>query len=316
MTRTIIAALLLAMLVMPLAAIHDDAGTTGFNFLKVTYSARAAAMGNAYTGLSNDADAVFFNPAGLVEAQSSELATSYLHYFDGFQGGSLSFLLARNPRFRTAVFTKFLTRGDITRTVVDDAGNYAGEDGTYAASNIEAGLSVAFVLNDVINLGLNAKFIRESIDGSSASAALLDVGILHQTTNENLKLGLVMRNLGTQLSYFSDAEYDEGMPLLVEVGFSYQPTEKLLANLDIYKPMASDFSGRLGVEYRIHQLLDLRGGYNTDSNDWRTGGGADFLAGISMGFGVHWRNYVIDYAASSYGDLGLVHQFSIRYSLR
>jgi len=37
------------------------------------------------------------------------------------------------------------------------------------------------------------------------------------------------------------------------------------------------------------------------------------LAGLSMGFGVHWRNYVIDYAASSYGDLGMVHQFSLRY---
>ena len=316
MMRTTIAALLLCLSLAPLAAIHDDAGTTGFNFLKVTYSTRAAAMGNANTGQSDDADAVFFNPAGLMNAESTQLATSYMHYFDGFQGGSLSFLLARNPRFRTAAFAKFLSRGDITKTIVDNSGNYAGTDGTYGSSNIEAGLSAAFVLNDVINLGVTAKYIHEGIDGHSASAALVDVGVLHQTTNEHLKLGLALRNVGTQLSYFTSAEYDEGMPTLVEVGFSYSPVEKLTANLDIYKPLAADFSGRLGAEYRVHPMLDLRAGYKTNADDWRTGGDAEFLAGISGGFGVHWRNYVIDYAASSYGDLGLVHQFGIRYLLR
>ena len=39
-----------------LAAENENAGTSGFTFLNVNYSARAAAMGNAYTGLSNDAD--------------------------------------------------------------------------------------------------------------------------------------------------------------------------------------------------------------------------------------------------------------------
>ncbi len=311
MRRIAVLALLAA--ILPLAAVNDDAGTTGFNFLKVTYSTRAAAMGNAYTGLSNDADAVFFNPAGLVEARGGEVATSYMSYIDGFQGGSLSYLMANNPNRRVAFFTKYLTRGDITKTLVDDSGNYAGEDGTYASTDLELGATIAFRINDVINLGINAKYIHESIDDASAGAAVLDVGLLHQTTNQNLKLGLALRNIGKQLSYYSDDEYDEGLPTLVEVGFSYHPVERLIAGLDIYKPLAGDFSGRLGLEYRVHPLLDLRAGYKTNADDWRTGGDMEALAGLSMGFGVHWRNYVIDYAASSYGDLGMVHQFSLRY---
>lgn len=313
MTRLTALLLTLVLAIAPLAAIHDDAGTTGFNFLKVNYSARAAAMGQAYTGLSNDADAVFFNPAGLIEAQGTEACASYMSYFEGFQGGSLSFLLARQTKFRTAAFVKYIGNGDITKTTVDDAGNYEGEDGAYGASDIEAGLSAAYRLNDVINLGMNAKFIHEGIDGNSASAAMVDVGVLHQTTNEYLKLGLAVRNIGTQLSYFTDKEYDEGLPTLVEVGFSYHPAEKFIANLDVYKPLASEFSGRLGVEYRVHPMLDLRGGYKTNASDWRTGGDADFLAGMSFGLGVHWRKNVFDYAVSSYGDLGVTHQLSVRY---
>ena len=39
-----------------LFSIHEDAGTTGFAFLKFQISPRAAALGNAFTGLADDAE--------------------------------------------------------------------------------------------------------------------------------------------------------------------------------------------------------------------------------------------------------------------
>jgi long-subunit fatty acid transport protein len=77
-----IISLMLLLYVVNVAA-EDTAGTTGFTFLKVNYSARAAAMGNAYTGLANDAGAVFFNPAGLVQIKFPQ-STDFCHLHELF----------------------------------------------------------------------------------------------------------------------------------------------------------------------------------------------------------------------------------------
>ena len=47
------------MIGLPLLAIHENAGTTGFSFLKVDFAARSAALGNSFTALADDANAVF-----------------------------------------------------------------------------------------------------------------------------------------------------------------------------------------------------------------------------------------------------------------
>ena len=73
--------ILIVLLPILLAAIDEDAGTTGFSFFKVNYSARAAAMASAYTGLSNDANAVFFNPAGLVQVQNTQAGVMHTWQF-------------------------------------------------------------------------------------------------------------------------------------------------------------------------------------------------------------------------------------------
>jgi len=42
----------------------QDTGTTGSTFLKLGAGARAIGMGSAFTGLSDDATAIYWNPAG------------------------------------------------------------------------------------------------------------------------------------------------------------------------------------------------------------------------------------------------------------
>jgi len=43
---------------------NENAGTTVFNFLKIESAARPTAMGGAFTGLADDASALYYNPAG------------------------------------------------------------------------------------------------------------------------------------------------------------------------------------------------------------------------------------------------------------
>ncbi|MDP8267401.1 MAG: PorV/PorQ family protein [Candidatus Tenebribacter davisii] len=307
---------IILIIIFPLLSVaqNENVGTSGFSFLKVNYSARAAAMGNAYTGLSNDADAVFFNPAGLVQVKSPQASLTYMSYLIGINCGSATFVYPSNDKTTFAVFTKGLSATE-DRTIADEMGQFDGIDGTFGISDFIFGLSAARYLFDMLDIGVNAKFIQETLDDNSASAVIFDAGLMHQSTNKYLKIGVAIKNIGKQLTYYTDNEYEENIPTTLTVGFSYHPREQLYATADIYKPLDNDIFGRFGVEYQVHSLLALRAGYKTNASDWATGGNNDIYSGISFGAGFDLSKYnlMMDYAIVSYGDLGFVNQISVKY---
>ncbi|PID28033.1 MAG: hypothetical protein CSB55_06750 [Candidatus Cloacimonadota bacterium] len=308
---------LVAILIIPmnfLFALHDDAGTSAFNFLNVNYSARAAAMGNSYTGLSDDSEALYYNPAGIVQIKRPSASVSFMQYFEGFQGGAASYAKRLNNKIILGAFTQYMTNGDIDKTEVNNQNEYIGKTGTFGASDLVLGISSAYEMNSILTFGLTAKFISESIDDNTATAFLADFGVLHQTTNKKLKLGISAKNFGTQLSYFTESKFKESMPEVIAVGFCYRKSEKLKGLLDICYPLRNNAYGKLGAEYRIHPVLDLRVGYKTNASDWKTGGDYELFSGMSFGFGLNWDKYLFDYAVSSYGDLGFVNQLTIKYN--
>ena len=308
--KNIFVLLLLVLVLNSLFSQNENLGTTGFSFLKVNYSARAAAMANAYTGIANGSEAVFFNPAGIAQLKNRQLSSTYMNYLVGVQCGSAVFTFPRSDTRSIAVFSQFLTASE-TRTLADEDGNYNGTDGTFGISDILIGITDSRELTDVLNLGINLKYLRESIDGNSASAIVLDIGVLHQTTNENLKLGVTIKNIGKQLTYFTDDKFTEKLPKTVVVGFGYHPDRKFYADFDVYRPLAGDFSFRAGIEYMIYEIFKLRAGYNSQAKNWKAGGDLQNLAGVSLGLGINWHRYTVDYAVNSYGDLGLVNQISL-----
>ena len=111
--RYIISLIFVFLSIILLNADDENIGTTGFNFLRVYYSTRAAGMANAFTGQADDVEAVFYNPAGLPQLTSKVISTSYINYFEGFQGGSIVFAYPGKDRFSFGVFaaTKAMLAG-------------------------------------------------------------------------------------------------------------------------------------------------------------------------------------------------------------
>lgn len=295
-----------------ISAINKNAGTSGFAFLKTHYSARAMGMANAFTALSDDADAVFFNPAGLVQNNNKHLKTSYMNYIDGLHGGSLVYSTEYKEGWFIAPFVQFMVSEDIPRTL-EINGEYGGQSGTFNTSNIVFGVGLAKEIHEVLDAGFNVKYIADNLDSYSASAVAVDFSLLHQTNNENVKVAFSLRNLGKQLSYYTDKKYDEKLPITGIVGLSYKYHDKGFINLDICRPFDNDFYGRLGMEYYYNTFFSLRTGIDTRMNDYKTNQSMDFTSGLSFGAGFKWNEYIVDYAVSSYGSLGFVNQISLSY---
>ncbi len=311
--KLILIILLAAFSTIPLYTVNEKAGTSGFTFLKIQISPRAAALGNAYTGLAFGAGAVYYNPAGLVQMDNPQLEVNYMNYFQGINCGSFAFAYPRNDKETYALFGQFLTASE-DRTLADPFGELIETGEKYSMSDLIIGISVSRYIINVLHLGVNIKYIQESLDENVGSALAFDIGFLHQTTNKNLKVGLVVKNLGQQIQYYTENEYKEKLPVIVTAGFGYHPHEKLYAVLDLSKPVNNDMFGNFGIEYNPADLLAIRIGYKTNAGDWKTGGDYEVFSGLTAGLGFKWYKYQVDYAIASFGDLGLVNQIGIKYN--
>jgi len=313
--KKIISIILLTGLISLCYAIHEDAGTTGFTFSRLLFSPRASAMGSAYAGVSSDAEAVFFNPAGLYQINNTQVNAVYMNYLDGINCGALVYAKPLTDHSTYALYSRFLSTTE-TRTLSDAMGNYLGTDGTFGYSNIEAGGSYSYHVSNSLNLGGTGKLLYESIDGNSASAFALDLALYHITENEKLHIGIAMRNLGFQISSFTAEKYQENLPATVDLGFGFQIIPALLLAADFYKPFNNDYYTRFGLEIIPQENLRIRAGYKSDASDLKTGGSGEALAGLTGGFGVVWDCYEINYAFMAYGDLGFVNQLGINYKFK
>ncbi len=309
----LLAALTLSTCVLPLLAVNDDAGTTGFASLKNVYSARAIAMGQSLTGETGNPDGLHFNPASIIKIDGNEVGTTYTNAFVGSQGGQLQFLWPKNRFTAWGFALKYMNMGLMERTEVDQNGDLVSTGETFGASNIVASASMAKYISDALDVGGTVKVIYDQIDNNSATAGMLDIGIIHHPANEKLKVGLSLRNIGLQITRYTDSGYKEKLPFTFAAGMTYDFNPQILASLEIGKATGENIVAKAGVEYLLNPAFALRGGFRTNASDGYNGGTFAFASGLSLGAGWNWNKYRIDYGVSSYGDLGWINQISLNY---
>ncbi|MDP2173847.1 MAG: PorV/PorQ family protein [Candidatus Cloacimonadaceae bacterium] len=305
--------LLVSAALAQLPAVNESAGTTGFSTLKIVYSARAVALGQALTGVCESPDGLHFNPAAIIRMENKEVGTTYMNYFIDAKGGQVQYLLPRDKFIGWGFFLKYLNWGEIDRTDVDSSGNLIESGETFGAYNFIAGASTSRYISDAIDVGGTLKVIYDQIDDAAAAAILLDLGMIHHPANEKVKVGLSVRNIGRQISYYTENKYAEKLPLTYAAGLSYRFNDQFFSMFDISKATGENFAAKFGLEYSINSDLQLRAGFRSNAADWNNGGTLGFTSGISLGAGWRWRNYRFDYGLSSYGDLGYVNQLSLNY---
>ncbi len=295
-------------LVITLVGIDSNAGTTGFDFLRMTPTAREAAMGGAAVGSASSPMGFWFSPAHALWAESPRAQVGYLNYVAGVQTGSAAYSQPVGTDKGIGFGIVYLNSGTMKRT------NERGEElGTFGVSYAGLNLSGAMRLADALSVGVGLQGLYGSIDTFFGMGLAGNVGATYQFPVDGLTAGLAVRNLGYQLKAFQAGR--DPLPVDFGLGLGYQPNPSLSLVLDAHRPIDNRVSVRAGVEGWVTDLLAVRVGYSTEGIDLKSGGGEDILAGLTTGLGFRWHGYQLDYCFIPMVELGVAHRLSLAFSL-
>ncbi len=281
-------------------------GTTSAQFLKIGMGARAVGMGKAFSAVADDANAVFWNPAGLAGFDGDELNMGFVKYFQDVNAGNLAYSTSLGER-RFGIGAIYLSVPGIEKRGLNDSEGIVPKLGTFNASDLAVSLAYAVKnsfpsLIDNLDTGFALKFIRSSIDTESASAMALDAGAVYHATDK-INVALVVQNLGSSMKF---KEEGDPLPLNLKVAAAYSLDKKMtiVAGLSEYF-IDEKFYASVGGEYWLRNAFAFRGGYCFGYDTSNLGG----AAGLSAGFGMKVAGIGIDYAFLPFGDLGNTHRF-------
>ncbi len=307
----------------------------GGAWLAVGVGARANGLSGAATTISEGAEALYWNPAGIAFIDGFDMGFSYaelyknsdinLYYFGAlipFAGGQLGISL------------NTLSSGDIPRTVEGTpSGDNVGIGSTFEWASTAAGLTYARMITDRLAFGATGKWVNEGIDGADATWFALDLGVRFNTGLYGTTISAAATNLSGSAKMSGPlieqrrTATTETFPetgrtldfdlnttdLLLPTNFAFglqvdlagspeavispNPKHILTGLLDVADATDTDTQAAVGLEYSYNRIIWLRGGKR-----WRNENFSDrsFGDGLSFGFGLRLpvlgRQLGFDYA--------------------
>jgi hypothetical protein len=232
--------------------------------------ARPLAMGGAFAGLADDANATYWNPAGLVQVKGT--SSTYMHTSNNRESVNYQDYYALVHQFDR----------DTVIGVSHIAFNLAMGQSTIDNQDwywVSAGLRSKTM--PALSLGINVRSVENSIPGHAASSdKALDLGLFYKE-DDRWSFGLLIQDASQPKTYVDGTarvQYRANW----RPGCAFRPDKSSVLSFEIYD--AGEGSGkrsfRFGAEKVIGNTLALRVGYyglGDDDND-----GFTFGAGISL----------------------------------
>tara|TARA_B100001540_G_scaffold199347_1_gene175573 strand:+ start:1688 stop:2626 length:939 start_codon:yes stop_codon:yes gene_type:complete len=269
-------------------------GKSGFGFLKISPSARAAGMGDAFTAIADDVTTIFYNPAGLTNLDKFVFNFNHTDWIvnSSIISGAIARPFGRNGAIGLSI-VKFDTEDFEETTVLDPEGTGRMID----AGDVALALAYAIQLTDNLSFGFKGQYLEEKIDIDKATAITADFSTYYRTGFRDLTLAMIMKNFGPEAKFLSDKFklplYFNVNTAMSLIGSKGSPFQWLVS---IESAFATDYRDRyhLGTEMWIADMIALRGGYKFyyDTEDWTIG------AGLKVGIGS--RKVIIDISYSNF----------------
>ncbi|MFH0946890.1 MAG: PorV/PorQ family protein [Planctomycetota bacterium] len=265
---------------------------SGAAFLKIGTGARPTAMGEAYTALADDVNALYYNPGGLARLPKRELGATHTEWL---LGTKFDFIGYAHPT-SLGTFGLGLTR----LTGGDQEGRDANRQATagFAASDTAYALAFSRRLdNGGTSLGTSLKFLQSRIGSYSASTFAMDFGAQRQLKSRPMTLGVSLLNVGQGMRYLSQRD---PLPLTMSAGAAYRLGGVLQMAVDVRHEVPDRrTSVGIGTEYAVFPSFALRMGYGSGLVDAGSGPWAEWAAGSGSSWGTTGRTTRSRLSASS-----------------
>lgn len=297
----------------------EKVGTTSFQFLKIMMSARASALGGAFSAVGNNSEALYWNPAGITRVNLFDASAGYVDWFldAAHYSFAAAYTIENLGTFGLHGIYTDVGKIEVTKVsalgFIGDVYNPGLTGEVFSPKSYVIGLTYANNLTDKFSFGITAKYVKEDLIYQSADAIVFDGGLIFKTGFRSLEVAASIVHFGSEVK-FIDKSYP--LPQTFNIGISgylFSPGEHLIGDIaenkiliayDLTQPRDFDQQHSVGIEYSFNDIIFLRGGYKFNNDQ----------EGICAGAGVLFKNYRIDYSYNDYGAyLNEVHKFTIGF---
>lgn len=309
-------------------------------FMNIGVDAAALGMSNAVVAHTADVNSGYWNPAGLVNLEDSQMALMHSSYFANIANYNYAaFAMPIDDRSTMGISIIRFGVDDIldTTQLIDDQGNI-NYDRINLFSAVDYGITFSYARKlpvKGLNYGVNAKIIRRIIgDFASSWGFGLDLGIQFEGGND-WKFGIMVRDITTTFNSWSfdkdklediknaidgqNQEAPEGTELTLpklQIGiskmfvFNYDYTLRAEFDLnirfaetnDIISTSFASINPALGFEFGYTDLVFLRVGVGNFQNELQIDNSENLTFQPSLGVGFKYNGIEIDYAFTDIGD--------------
>lgn len=296
------------------------AGISTAQFLKIGVGARATALGEAFIAISDDASALYWNPAGLAQFKEAEVIISHSAWLVDINH---DFLGAVYHLDSDNTFGVSLTSLSMNKMAVTTEFAPFGNGEYFGFSDIAIGISYARRMTEEFSFGGTVKYVEETLDKLNMRGIMIDLGTYYRTGLGSTRFAVVVSNFGAELApdgqivLVGKREKSEWQsfapPTIFRIGFAFEPIENeeniLTTSIQLNHPNDNSENVSLGAEYSWRKLLYLRAGYKFNVDE------QNYTCGVGVNVPISFAEFSFDYAYANFVRLGSAHRFSITLGL-
>lgn len=297
------------------------AGTSAAQFLKIGIGARAIGMGESYIAVANDAEALYWNPAGLVLSDNHSVLFAYNNWLVDTQLQYIGAVIKLDSKNAIGVAITYLYTDDMEETTELQP---FGTGRTFSYSDFLLSLSYARYMTNQFSFGISAKYMQETIFNLAIKAVLFDLGIFYDVGWNSVRFAMVISNFGGDLKpsgSFKVQTFDNQSenvnsfqsfppPILLRIGVAAEVFEqdihKITASVQLNHPNDNAENINLGIEYWLYDMIAFRGGIKTAQSE------ESYSVGFGLRVPITIADFQLDYALTDFGEFGFVNRVAVQ----
>ncbi|NOZ47078.1 MAG: type IX secretion system protein PorQ [Chlorobi bacterium] len=193
----------------------QQGGSSVYQFLNLTNSARVAALGGVVNAIQDDdLNLSYDNPSLLNSSMSNNLVINYVNYFSDINYGYVGFAKSFNKIGNFSTGIHFINYGEFIQA--DEVGTI---NGSFKAAEYALSLMYSRKIDSAFSIGINVKPVYSKLEIYDSYGLVADIGLNYTGESRLFTAAFVIKNIGSQITPYRANHY-EPVPFNIQAGIS------------------------------------------------------------------------------------------------